>query len=216
MSRSAVIKADTRSTTRVLKAGSVETVDRHRTVMAAEAERAEQDRRAELAAAFEAGREQGRAEGIAETERAGVAAVLRATEAIETVSATLNAHESGAYSVTSDAILAAAVEVAEWVLRRELSTDGQALLGRLSEAAADLLPSPTTRIAVSPADHPLVLEWAQRRGRVGTDVVADGRLAPGDAVITTDAGLAEVTVAAALQTAAQALGLTDPLLGSSS
>ena len=214
MSRSAVIKATAPRATRVLKAGSVTTVDRNRTEMAAAAARAEQDRADELEAAFAAGREQGRAEGIAETERAGVAAVMRATEAIENVSATLNAHESSAYSATSDAILEAAIEVAEWVLRRELSTDGRALLSRLGEAAADLLPSPTTRIAVSPTDHPLVLEWAQGRGRVGTDVIADARLRPGDAVITTDAGLAEVTVAAALQTAAQALGLTDPIAGS--
>ena len=43
-------------------------------------------------------------------------------------------------------------------------------------------------IAVSPADEPLVAEWAAGRGRVGTQVVADARLAPGDAVVTTDAG----------------------------
>ena len=210
MSRAAVLKAAPRGN-RVLKAGSVETVDRSRTEMAAEALRVEQERQAELAAAFEAGRAQGRAEGIEETERAGVAAVMRATEAIETVSATLNAHESGSYAATSDAILAAAVDVAEWVLRRELSHDGRALLVRLGEAAADLLPSPTTRIAVSPADHALVLEWAAGRSRVGTEVIADARLRPGDAVITTDAGLAEVTVEAALATAAQALGLVDPI-----
>src|SRR5687768_15737324 len=118
MSRSAVLKASTAPrATRVLKAGSVTTVDRNRTEMAAAAARAEHDRADELEAAFAAGREQGRAEGIAETERAGVAAVMRATEAIENVSATLNAHESGTYSATSDAILEAAIEVAEWVLR---------------------------------------------------------------------------------------------------
>lgn len=190
---------------RVVKAGSV------RSVPSSERVRADVEaaavRLAELEEAAQAAWREGHAAGVAETLAAGHDAVLRAADALDTAVENVTGQREREVSATSAAVLSAALEVAEWVLRRELSADGQALLARLEAGLTALLPSPTTRIAVRPDAYDLVTEWTTGRGRVGTVVVADARLAPGDAVVTTDAGCAEVTVAAALRTAGEALGL---------
>ena len=196
------------SEARVLKAGEVHTLFRASAEHAARAAAAEEQRRAELAAAFAAGREEGFAAGTAQAERAGVAAAERAATALVAAADTVAAQHAAQVDAMSQAVLSAATDIARWVLRRELSDGGRSLLARLDEAMAALLPSPSTRIAVSPADEAVVREWAARRARTGTEIVADARLAPGDAVVTTDAGLAEVTVPAALRAAAAALGLS--------
>lgn len=190
---------------RVVKAGAVRSVTSPERVRA-EAEAAAV-RVAELEEAAEVARREGYAAGVAETLAAGHAAVLRAAAALDTAVETVAGQREREVTATSAAVLSAGLEVAEWVLRRELSADGQALLARLEAGLTALLPSPTTRIAVPPDAYDLVSEWAAGRGRVGTVVVADARLAPGDAVVTTDAGCAELTVAAALRTAGEALGL---------
>jgi len=192
---------------RVLRAATVLTVP------AAEVDEAEQRSRrvaeAELAVRLDQARAEGHAAGVAETLAAGTQAALRAGAALETLTAAVCAQQDREVEATGAAVLELALTVAEWVVRRELSTDGTALLRRLEEGLTALLPSPTTRISVSHADSALVTEWADSRGRVGTEVVADSRLACGDAVVVTDAGRAEVTVAAALRTAGEALGLPE-------
>ena len=193
---------------RVLRAGEVVTLDSRAIGEAEQREReqAQHDLDRRLAAA----REQGRAEGVAATLADGTAAVLRAAEALDRIEARDAAQQEREVAAVSGATVALAVLVAEWVVRRELAEDaGRSLLGRLETGLTALLPSPTTRLSVSHADHALVAEWAERRGRVGTTVVADQRLQPGDAVVVTDAGRAEVTVAAALRAAAVALGVPD-------
>ena len=191
---------------RVLHAGDVRTVD------AAQLARAEQQAAAqesqELEQLLEQAREQGRAQGVASARAEGEGAVLRAAAALERLEAEVGAREASDVTALTDAVLTLGLQVAEWALRRELAEDaGRSLLVRLEAGLTALLPSPTTRISVSHADCPLVTEWAERRGRLGTVVVADHRLEPGDAVVVTDAGRAEVTVAAALHAAAEALGL---------
>lgn len=167
----------------------------------------QRERDAELAAARAAGRVEGHAAGVAETLARGTEAELRGAAALEALSQTVRAQADREVAATSATVFEVATEIATWVLRRELADGGRTLLARLETGLAALLPSPTTRIAVSPADADLVGEWASGRGRIGTTVVADARLAPGDAVVTTDAGRAEVTVAAALRTAEETLGL---------
>lgn len=191
---------------RVLRAGSVVTVDAQQHVDEQLAARRQEQR--DLEQLLDAARAQGRAEGVAQTLADGTAAVLRAASALDRVQARVEASLEQEDRSTAEGALALGLQVAEWVLRRELSEDGgKALLTRLELGLTALLPSPTTRISVSHADRALVAEWAEGRGRVGTEVVADHRLEPGDAVVVTDAGRAEVTVAAALRTAAEALGV---------
>ena len=191
---------------RVLRAADVVTVDDVQ--VQADEQRARQQEQRDLEQLLHAAREQGRAAGTAATLAEGTAAVLRATGALEQLAARVASEQQREVDAVSEAVVRLALQVSEWVLRRELAEDGgRALLTRLEAGLTALLPSPTTRISVSHADHALVSEWAEGRGRVGTTVVADHRLAAGDAVVVTDAGRAEVTVAAALRTAAEALGI---------
>ena len=190
---------------RVLRADAVRTVRARELDEALERARSEQD--AELGRQLAQARAEGHAAGVADALAQGTQAALRAAAALEALAVTVQAQQDREVAATGAAVLELALTVSEWVLRRELSADGGALLRRLEEGLTALLPSPTTRISVSPADSALVAEWAERRGRVGTEVVADARLAPGDAVVVTDAGRAEVTVAAALRTAGEALGV---------
>ena len=108
-------------------------------------------------------------------------------------------------------MLAAALDVAEWVLRHELARDSRSLLTRLGEAAASLLPSPTTRVGVSAADAAAVRAWSVPRA-AASRCTSTPALAPGDATLDTDAGSVDVSVAAALRIAAETLGV-DPARG---
>lgn len=193
-----------RTDRRVLRAATVHTVDSPLLLRAEQAALQRQD--AELEVLLSQAREQGRKAGVADTLAQGSLAVLRASAALDKLADIVAAQQDREVQATTSTVLELALEVARWVLRRELSEDGSTLLARLEEGLRALLPSPTTRISVSPADHALVSEWASARGRVGTTVVADCRLAAGDAVVVTDAGRAELTVGAAMRAAAETLG----------
>ena len=195
---------------RVLKSPTIRAVPTAEQARAeAEAKaRAEAQRLGELRQAAEAGRAEGYRAGVEETLASGQEAGLRGASALERVLAKVDGMREREVHATAEGVVTAALEIAEWVLRRELSDEGRSLLTRLETGLTSLLPSPSTRIAVSHADHAVVAQWAEARGRVGTTVVADARLTPGDAVVVTDAGSADLTVAAALKTAADALGLT--------
>jgi flagellar assembly protein FliH len=166
----------------------------------------EQERQDALAAAFAAGHDAGRAAAEAD----GAAAALRACAALESLAAHAQRLHAEEVDASSRAVLAAALDLAEWVLRHELPASSRSLLARLGQAAHALLPSASTRVVVSPADGPAVQEWA--RGRSGVEVVVDPSMAPGDASLDTDAGSVEVSVAAALRIAAETLGV-DPARG---
>ncbi len=163
-----------------------------------------------LAQAFE----QGRSAGLEEAGTLEQQTAERLCSTLDRVVADTAALHEQEVRATSTAVVELAQVVAEWVLRRELSIEGDGLLVRLEEALGALLPSPTTRLSVSPKDLAVVTLWADSRGRVGTEVVADARLDSGDVVVVTDAGRAELTVRAALDAAGEALGLlTDPTFG---
>jgi flagellar biosynthesis/type III secretory pathway protein FliH len=168
--------------------------------------RAEQERQDAVAEAFAAGHAAGREAALAE----GAGAAVRGAAALEALVAAaqrLHAHEVDA---SSRAVLASALDLAEWVLRHELPASSRSLLARLGEAAHALLPSATTRVLVSPVDADAVRGWAA--GRSGVEVVVDPALAAGDASLDTDAGSVDVSVAAALRIAAETLGV-DPARG---
>jgi flagellar biosynthesis/type III secretory pathway protein FliH len=194
---------------KVLKNANVVAVP-SRVQQQAEAERkarAEAERLAELREIAAAARAVGYRAGVEETLAAGQNAAVRGAAALERLADTIEGRQQAEVDATAETVVTAALEIAAWVLRRELSDAGRSLLARLEAGMTALLPSPTTRIAVSRDDHAVVSEWAEGRGRVGTTVLADARLAPGDAVVITDAGSADLTVAAALRAAGEALGL---------
>ena len=188
--------------TRVLKAASVHGVHQraHDRVVAELAE--EQERQAAVAAAYASGFDDGRAAAL----REGAGAAPRAAAALEHLVAVATQTRVTTVDATSRAVLAAAIDIAQWVLRHELAADSRSLLQRLDEAAHALLPSSRSKVVVSPHDEAAVREWA---GRHDVDVVVDAALEAGDARFDNGAGSAEVTVSAALRIAAEALGV-DP------
>ncbi len=192
--------------TRVVKAGDVVAVRREEQAAAVVQLEVERVRRQAAAASFQEGFAAGRAQALAE----GTGAELRAAAALDALATAAVRHHAEEVSGTSRAVLAAALDVTEWVLRHELPADSRSLLTRLGEAAGSLLPSPSARVSVSPHDEAAVRTWAARRR--GIEVVVDAALPPGDAAFDTDAGSVEVSVAAALRIAAETLGV-DPARG---
>ena len=165
----------------------------------------EKERQDAIAAAFAAGMDAGRDADLA----ASAAAAPRIADALEQLALAARQHQVDAVDTTSRAVLASAIDIAEWILRHELPADSRSLLARLGEAATALLPSSTTRVVVGPADEPAVREWAVLRD---VELVVDPALAPGDARYDNGTGSVEVTVGAALRIAAEALGI-DPARG---
>ncbi|MCW2666683.1 MAG: Flagellar assembly protein FliH [Frankiales bacterium] len=190
---------------RVLKASDVHALRRdeeqeRRALLVAESTRQDM-----LAEAYAAGFDAGRAQAVAD----GADAAVRGAAALEELVGHARRLHAEEVSMASRAALAAAMDVAEWVLRHELSTSSRSLLARLEAGAQSLLPSPTTRVLVSPADADAVRGWATRKN--GVQVVVDETLQPGNAGVETDAGSVDVTIAAALRIAAETLGV-DPSL----
>lgn len=191
---------------RVLKAASVAAVREQRV----RADRDTADREREHQAAVMAAYARGVEEGIARAERDGAGGDLRGAEALERLCDAVDAAHLTETARTSRAVLAASLDIAEWILRHELPHDTRSVLARLDEAARALLPSVDVRVRVAPSDEAAVRCWAADRR--GVQVVVDPALAPGDAEYDTDAGSVDVSVAAALRIAAEALGV-DPARG---
>ena len=191
--------------TSFLKAGDVLAV-RTESVARSTAELvAEQQRQDAIAAAYAAGLDAGRTDALAQGADAGP----RIAAALEQLARTGASQRTEAVDATSRAVVASAVDIAEWVLRHELSHDSRSILARLSEAATALLPSTRTRATISAADAGAVRGWCESHD---IEVVVDANLAPGDARFDNGTGSVDVTVAAALRIAAEALGV-DPARG---
>ena len=195
----------TDSALRVLKAGDVTHARQAAAVRATEELAAETARQDALAAAYAAGFDDGRARALAE----GAAADQRIAAALEELARHGADQRAAAVDASSRAVLATAMDIAEWVLRHELGAGSRSLLARLDEALHALLPAPTLRATVAPADEDAVRRWAQAHG---VELQVDPDLAPGDARFDNGTGSVEVTVAAALRIAAEALGV-DPARG---
>jgi flagellar biosynthesis/type III secretory pathway protein FliH len=188
--------------TRVLKAGDVLGVNRQAHDRVAAELAAEQERQAALAAAYAAGFD----DGHAAAGREGAAAGPRAAAALQRLVTLAEQAQHEVADATSRAVLASAIDIAEWVLRHELSLNSRSLLERLKASAHALLPSTTSRVHVSPYDEAVVRGWAAQHD---VEVLVDPELDPGNARYESGAGSVDVTVAAALRIAAEALGV-DP------
>lgn len=184
---------------RVLKAGDVAGVRVSEAAVRTAQLQAEAERQQALADAYAAGFDDGVRRAVAQ----GADAAPRGAAALEALLAQVQRLHAEEVTASGRAVLAAAVDVAEWVLRSEVSESSRSLLARLEQSASALLPSPTTRVLVSAADADAVREWAGRRN--GVEVVVDPSLAQGDAGVETDAGSVDVSVAAALRIACEAL-----------
>lgn len=191
--------------TAFLKAEHVTAVRDTGAAASVEALRLEQERQDAIAAAYAAGLDDGRAQA----EAASAAAGPRIAQALEQLAQAARAQQSAAVDESSRAVLASAIDLAEWILRHELSASSRSVLLRLGEAATALLPAPNPRAIVSSHDEVAVRAWAEGRG---VDVVVDPHLAAGDAYFDNGTGSVEVTVSAALRIAAEALGV-DPARG---
>jgi flagellar biosynthesis/type III secretory pathway protein FliH len=191
--------------TRVLKADRVVGVkeEAHARVAAELAE--EQERQAAIAAAYSAGYDDGRAAAA----REGLDAPPRAAAALERLVALAEVEQRETADTTSRAVLAAAIDIAEWVLKHELHHSSKSLVERLQASALALLPSSTSRVHISPHDELAVRGWAVSHD---IELVVDPGLDAGDARYESGAGRVDATVAAALRIAAEALGV-DPSRG---
>ena len=191
---------------RVVKAARVVAV-REQQVQDSEAALArEQERQAVVASAYARGFD----DGVARAAQDGADAAMRSAAALEQLVAAVQSRHVEEVAATSRAVLAAALDISEWILRHELPRDTRSIVARLDEAARSLMPSPVVRVCVSPSDEQAVRTWAA--GRSGLEVVVDPGFAAGNATYETDAGAVDVSIAAALRIAAEALGV-DPARG---
>jgi flagellar biosynthesis/type III secretory pathway protein FliH len=191
--------------TRVLKAGQVLSVKHEAATRAAAEIEVEREREAALAEAYAHGLADGRAAAV----RDGADAAPRGAAALERLLQVASQQRQRELDAGSRAVLAAAIDIAEWILRHELSADTRSLLSRLDAAAHALMPGGDARVTVSVADEPAVRGWATRHD---VEVVVDPALSPGDARFDNGAGHVDVTVSVALRVAAEALGV-DPARG---
>ncbi len=184
---------------RVLKAGDVAGVRVSDAALRTAQLQAEAERQQALADAYAAGFDDGVRRAVAQ----GADAAPRGAAALEALLDEVRRLHAEQVAATGRAVLSAAVDVAAWVLRAEVSEGSRALLARLEQSATALLPSPTTRVLVHPDDAEAVRGWAASRS--GVEVVVDPAVARGDAAVETDAGSIDVSVAAALRLAREAL-----------
>lgn len=129
---------------KVLKNANVVAVP-SRVQQQAEAERkaqVEAERLAELRETAAAARAAGYRTGVEETLAAGQDAALRGAAALERLADAVEGQRQAEVDVTAETVVTAAFEIAEWVLRRELSDGGRSLLTRLEAGMTALLPSP--------------------------------------------------------------------------
>ena len=151
--------------------------------------------------------ERGRVDAIADLATSADAAQQRAVEAIDRIVAELNGRHAEVVEVHIRAVAAAAIDVAEWVLRHPLPETTRGLVARLSYAAESLIPSAQATVHVSATDAETVAVWAARHPEL--TVTVDAHLTTGNATLETENGRADVSVAAALRVAAEMLGI-DP------
>ncbi len=187
---------------RLMKAGDVTA---HATSRQAElAEAAEVQLQAVAAQAYARGVADGRAAEAQES----AAAIVRSAEALQQIADDTARLSAEQIDLTEAELFTAVLELTRWVLRCEPSQASRSLLDRLSHAARTLAPAPSAVVRVSGADIDAVRGWA----RTGVEVVADLRLAPGEARLDRGEGSAVLTFSAALRRAAETFGFDPNIL----
>lgn len=180
---------------RVLKAANVLVAD-----PAAEAAAREEAHRAEVAAAYRAGL----AEGRALAEREGLAAVPRLVAALREAVDRIDVAAAASRAAAARAVAEAAVELACWIVRREIAHDPSLLAARVAEAMAHLQPAGRVVVRVAPGLVEPVAAWAEEAG-VPASIEPDPSLVPGEARVIGDDCGADLTLATAVARAREAL-----------
>ena len=160
---------------------------------------AEERRRRELDDAYHAGL----ADGRREAEEQGHAAAPRVAAELAALREGLLVAASEQVAADASAIAATAVEIARWVVARELSTDVTGVIARIEAALTELSTSAAVEIAVAPGTVAAVEAWAGE----SAGVRPDPSLAPGEARLVAGPALADLTFTEAFARAAAALGL---------
>ena len=190
----------------VLKAGNVRMVlvDQQR----ADADRATEAathaarRRVELDAAYQTGV----ADGRRAAEAAGLGAMPDVAVAIKSATAELGDRIAGQAAEDAGALVGYAVEIARWILDRELASDPALVVGRIEKALDWLIPNGRLVIRVTPDAVDLV-----GRSAVGRDaeVIGDPELGPGEAHLEAGNAAADLTWAQAFGRVRQAFAADD-------
>jgi flagellar biosynthesis/type III secretory pathway protein FliH len=179
----------------VLKAGQVRIVrldDPGTADRKAAAAEAATRQRVELEAAYQAGL----ADGQRAAEAAGLGAMPDVAVAIKAATAELGDRIAGRAVADADALVGYAVEIARWILGRELAADTGLVTARIEAALETLMPNGRLVIRVAPAAVDLVARWAEGRD---ADVIGDAALAPGEARLDAGNAGADLTWAQAFR-----------------
>jgi flagellar biosynthesis/type III secretory pathway protein FliH len=158
---------------------------------------------AQLRAARDEGYRSGFADGHARALAEGADAGPRIAAALDELARNAAQVHAHAVEATSGALLDAAVQIAEWLVREHLATAPRAVLSRLEEISRSLVISEPCTIAVSSSDLAAVHDWAQAHGSL--DVCVDSSLEPGEVRMTTRTGRAESLVTDALARAREVI-----------
>jgi flagellar assembly protein FliH len=140
--------------------------------------------------------------------QARAAGARRALAALATAAADLDARRAPALGAVEDAILSAAVEVAEAIVGYEISRAEDRPVAAIRRALARVPSGPVT-VRVHPEDHRALVEAGgsayEADGRAIT-VRPDAALAPGDAVADCGVVSVDATIAAAVARVREVLG----------
>jgi len=184
---------------RVLKAADVEVGDVPALTggAAARLDALQEEHRRDVEAAYRQGLEDGRRQA----ESSGVAAAPMLAQAVEQAVAETALAAAQQQAAEATAVVDAAIELARWILRRELEADPRAMLDRVAETMTSLRGGPSVEVRVAPALVPVMAHAAGS----GVTVTADSSLEPGEAVVQAGPASADLTFGQAFQRAREVL-----------
>lgn len=166
----------------------------------------EQARAAGHAAGYAAGASAARADAQVAREMAdhraaqelesGALKISRALSVLNATSAALDARTVPVLETVEHQLAAAAVEIAEALIGRELSTGEDSARAALHRALNPEAPAPVHTVRMNPADLASLSD--EVRAGAAADLVPDASLAPGDAVAEYPAGILDARLSTAV------------------
>ena len=155
-------------------------------------------------------REQGHAEGKSEGERAAQIQLAPVLQSFQSIVSELNSQKQRVRDAAEEDVVKLSIAIAQRVLRRELTTDPEAILGLVKAAMAKLNAREMRRLRLSPSDAAVV---ETNRANIdlpsSLEIARDNSLTPGSAIFETTRG--ELDASLTTQLAEIERGLTDIL-----
>lgn len=163
-------------------------------------EEAERESARVLHEAYEKGYEDGRAEAVAKA----MAHVRDVLEYMDGLARAVAQATEGAVRAAEDTIARLAIEIAEKILRHEVSVAGSVVLGMVRESVQKARTSGPIKIRVSAWDLDRVREFQDEIMRIADDVtsievVEDSRVEPGGCIVETDFGSVDARITSQLR-----------------